>query len=130
MTANCLCGATSVTIAAKPDFIHDCNCGLCRKVGAAWGSFSNAQVSTTGETTAFMRRDKPNAGVEVKSCQTCGSTTHLDSLLPFRPCTPKLTWWASTCGCSIRKSWWVLKCAIRTERTGPVMAHSPTDAHP
>lgn len=76
MTGNCLCGAVSVTIDVRPDYINDCNCSLCRKVGGAWGYFPSASVTTGGETVAFVRRDKPAAGVEVHSCSTCGATTH------------------------------------------------------
>lgn len=76
MTANCLCGAVSVTIDAKPDFINDCNCSLCRKVGGAWGYFPSSAVTTTGSTVAFVRRDKHPPGVEIHACQTCATTTH------------------------------------------------------
>ena len=37
MTGTCLCGAVTVTVDDRPDYIHDCNCSLCRKAGAAWG---------------------------------------------------------------------------------------------
>jgi hypothetical protein len=73
MTGNCLCGAVSVTIEAKPEFIHDCNCGLCRKAGGAWGDFPSASVRTTGNTVPFVRRDETIPGVEIHSCAT---TTH------------------------------------------------------
>lgn len=76
MTANCLCGAVRVSIDAKPDFINDCNCSLCRKVGGAWGYFAAASVTTTGTTVPFMRRDKKNAAVEIHSCEICATTTH------------------------------------------------------
>ena len=76
MTGNCLCGAVSVTIDAKPEFINDCNCSLCRKVGGAWGYFASASVKTTGKTFSVSRRDKTLPGVEVHSCKTCATTTH------------------------------------------------------
>lgn len=84
MTATCLCGAVSVTVDTKPDFIHDCNCSLCRKTGAAWGYYSSAAVITSGATAAYMRGDKPNAGVEVHTCTTCGSTTHFELAPTFK----------------------------------------------
>ena len=76
MTGSCLCGAVSVTIDAKPEFINDCNCSLCRKVGAAWGYFPSSTVRTAGNTCSVTRRDKEVPGVEVHSCRTCGATTH------------------------------------------------------
>ncbi|WP_233350464.1 GFA family protein [Henriciella barbarensis] len=76
MTANCLCGAVHITIAAKPDFIFDCNCSLCRKTGAAWGYFKPESVSAKGETIGYARSDKALAAVDVHSCTACGATTH------------------------------------------------------
>lgn len=89
MTATCLCGAVHVTIEARPDFIHDCNCSLCRKVGAAWGYYSAAAFSASGDTAAFMRRDKPNAGVAVHACKTCGATTHFALSEAFKAANPE-----------------------------------------
>lgn len=76
MTANCLCGAVSVTIEAKPDFIHDCNCSLCRKTGGAWGYFPTGMVTSSGDTISYLRQDKANAAAEVHACKTCATTTH------------------------------------------------------
>ena len=88
MTGHCLCGAVSVTIETKPDFIHDCNCNLCRKSGGAWGYFPSAMVTATGDTTSFMRRDKENAAAEVHSCLRCGATTHFVLSAAFKKENP------------------------------------------
>lgn len=76
MTGHCLCGAVSVTIDVKPDYINDCNCSLCRKVGGAWGYFPSASVETAGKTCSVARRDKKTPGVEIHSCKVCATTTH------------------------------------------------------
>lgn len=76
MVGTCLCGATRVTIETKPEFIHDCNCNLCRKTGGAWAYFSTAQVQIAGETVSVMRNDKENPAAEVHSCAACYTTTH------------------------------------------------------
>ena len=60
----------------RPEFVHDCNCTLCRKSGARWGYYPPAQVAIVGETRGFVRTDKADAGAEVHSCPTCGATTH------------------------------------------------------
>ena len=75
MMGHCLCGAVSITIDAKPDFINDCNCTLCRKAGAAWGYFPSSSVTTAGNTVSFLRRDKTPA-IELHSCANCATTTH------------------------------------------------------
>lgn len=76
MTGQCACGAVSVTITQRPLFINDCNCSLCRKVGASWGYFSSADVSAEGNTSQFSRSDKGESAVAVHSCSICGTTTH------------------------------------------------------
>lgn len=76
MTFGCLCGAVSVTTDRKPDFVHACNCDLCRKSGARWGYFEPSEVSVAGQTSTYRRRDKPEPGVDVHFCPSCGSTTH------------------------------------------------------
>ncbi len=76
MTGSCLCGSVHVTIEAKPEFIHDCNCNLCRKSGGAWAYYPTGMVAVAGETVKFLRTDKANAAAEVHSCTKCGSTTH------------------------------------------------------
>lgn len=88
MTGNCLCGAISVTIEAKPEYINDCNCSLCRKVGGAWGYFPSSAVSTTGKTASFIRRDKKSPGVEIHSCANCATTTHWVLTAAFREQNP------------------------------------------
>lgn len=76
MTGHCLCGAVSITIETRPEFINDCNCSLCRKAGAAWGYFAASCIEATGKTVAYTRRDKPVPAVDVHSCEICAATTH------------------------------------------------------
>lgn len=76
MTANCACERVEITIDRKPDFINECDCGLCRKVGAAWGYFAVEAVSAAGETQTYSRSDKTEPSVKIHSCPTCGTTTH------------------------------------------------------
>lgn len=72
----CLCGRVVLAIGHRPDFIHACNCTLCRKSGARWGYFQPADVAVTGDTATFRRQDKAEPGVDVHFCGTCGATTH------------------------------------------------------
>jgi hypothetical protein len=90
MTGSCICGAVTVSVTKKPDFIHDCNCNLCRKSGAAWGYYSTSEVAAAGDTSIFMRKDKPGAVVHVHSCVVCGATTHFDLSEAFRADNPSV----------------------------------------
>ncbi len=73
---SCLCGQVRITLDARPDFIHECNCSLCSKSGARWGYFHPDQVRVEGSTTGFCRPDKAEPGAEVHFCGQCGATTH------------------------------------------------------
>ncbi len=84
MTGTCLCGAVRVSIDAKPDYIHDCNCSLCRKSGAAWGYFTGSSAQADGDTEAYVREDKAVPTVEIHSCRQCGTTTHFRPTSSFR----------------------------------------------
>lgn len=76
MTLECFCGGLQLTTAHKPDFVHACNCDLCRKAGARWGYFGPEQVKVSGQSASFRRRDKDQPAVDIHFCPQCGSTTH------------------------------------------------------
>ena len=72
----CLCGQVRLRVAERPDFIHACNCTLCRKTGAQWSYHHPSTVTVEGETLGYRRSDKASANAEIRFCGTCGSTTH------------------------------------------------------
>lgn len=76
MNLSCHCGAIRLTVGRQPDFLHACNCSLCRKAGAWWGYLHPDEVAAEGPTLSFSRTDKAEPGVAVHFCPTCGSTTH------------------------------------------------------
>jgi len=76
MTLSCLCGQIAIETGKRPDFIHECNCALCRKSGARWGYFHPSEASVAGITGGYSRDDKSDPAAEVHFCPTCGSTTH------------------------------------------------------
>jgi hypothetical protein len=60
----------------RPDFIHECNCTLCRKAGARWGYFEPPEVSVEGEAEGYCREGKDDPSAQIQFCGRCGSTTH------------------------------------------------------
>ena len=76
MTLECLCGQVSITFDNRPDFVHECNCTLCRKSGAQWSYVAPDAVKVEGETSGFRRTDKSAPAAETHSCRKCGATTH------------------------------------------------------
>jgi hypothetical protein len=72
----CLCGGVRIEIGARPTFLHDCNCTLCRKSGAWWAYLRPGQVEVAGETRGYSRADTADPSAELRFCATCGATTH------------------------------------------------------
>jgi len=73
---SCLCGEVRIGVAKRPDFINECNCGLCGKLGARWAYFHPSEVQIEGETKGYRRPDKADPAVEIRFCGNCGATTH------------------------------------------------------
>lgn len=76
MTGSCHCGDVRLTVEHQPDFLHNCNCSLCRSRGAVWGYYSGAEVAVGGRTALYSRADRDKPGALVHFCSRCGSTTH------------------------------------------------------
>ena len=76
MKLTCHCGQIRVEVGKRPDFINECNCSLCSASGAQWGYFHPSEVTVEGETKAYSRGDKDEAGAAMQFCPNCGSTTH------------------------------------------------------
>jgi hypothetical protein len=73
---SCHCGQIRVATAKPPDYIHECNCSLCRKAGARWGYFHPSEVSVEGAAQGYCREDKVDPAAQIRFCGKCGSTTH------------------------------------------------------
>ncbi len=72
----CLCGEVTLSVAKTPEFIHECNCALCEKTGARWAYPAPDDVAVEGDTSVFVRRDKPEPSAVIHFCPRCGCTTH------------------------------------------------------
>jgi hypothetical protein len=73
---SCHCGKIHIEIMKRPDFVHECNCTFCSKLGASWGYFHPSDVSVEGDAKGYSRQDKDDPAAEAWFCPTCGSTTH------------------------------------------------------
>jgi len=73
---SCHCGQVTLTIEQRPDYINECNCTLCNKMGARWGYFQPSLVGVHGTTKTYRRTDKEDPVAQVHFCTECGTTTH------------------------------------------------------
>ena len=83
--ASCHCGAVRLRIATAPAEATDCNCSICRRLGALWAYVSPTQVIIDGleATQRYVRCDTGEPPMlAFHRCATCGCTTHWRSLDP------------------------------------------------
>ncbi len=78
----CHCGAIHFATSQSPQWLTECNCSMCRRIGALWGHVDIASVTITaakGATISYVHGDKSLA---VHACRICGCTTHWENLQP------------------------------------------------
>ncbi len=76
LTLSCLCGAIRVETAKRPDFIHECNCTLCSKSGARWGSFHPVRSDRHRRDQRLQPGRQGRSSREHPLLPKCGATTH------------------------------------------------------
>lgn len=82
LAASCHCGALRIEIPAPPTEITNCNCSICRRLGALWAYYPAEQVRVHGHpehTHTYVQGDRT---LRVVRCRSCGCTTHWEPLEP------------------------------------------------
>jgi len=97
ITGSCHCGAIQFSVPRKPEWLTECNCSICRRIGAKWAHFNRDEVEISAPdngTIAYIQGDKTLAA---HTCRQCGCTTYWLGLDPdangrmavnFRMCNP------------------------------------------
>lgn len=79
---SCHCGRVRFELRETPQWLVECNCSLCSRIGAKWAHSEIQNIRLhyqEGSTVAYSRGDKTLA---VHSCNHCGCTTHWENLMP------------------------------------------------
>jgi hypothetical protein len=80
LVATCHCGAIKVTIPRRPRRLTNCNCSICRRLGALWAYYPASQVhieAAPGATDGYVWGDRTLRFVR---CKSCGCVTHWEPL--------------------------------------------------
>ena len=80
ISGSCHCGAVRIVVPSAPDRVTDCNCSLCRRLGALWAYYDVGTVRVEGHpemTSEYIWGDKTLRTVR---CATCGCITHWEPL--------------------------------------------------
>jgi len=80
----CHCGAVVITVPSPPTEVTECNCSMCRRVGARWAYYppSQVKVDKVGSTQPYVWGERMMA---FHRCRKCGCTTHWQSLSAAQP---------------------------------------------
>ncbi len=76
ITASCHCGAVTITVPSAPEKLTDCNCSICRRIGALWSYYPPQDVQVAhpeGGLDGYIQGDR---SLTTWRCHTCGCTTH------------------------------------------------------
>ena len=78
--ASCHCGSVRFEISTKPKSVTECNCSICRRLGAQWAYYhpDEVKVICSGDATViYMWNDRE---IEFHHCRMCGCATHYEGL--------------------------------------------------
>ena len=94
---SCHCGNVTFTTVEVPQWLTNCNCTICWRLGGLWAhvSIESVRVMAREPTVPYVRED---ANLAFHTCPVCGCTTHWENLksgadahmaLNFRMCSPE-----------------------------------------
>jgi len=78
--ASCHCGAVSIEFSEKPKSLTECNCSICRRLGALWAYYTRQQVNVICSPDAISTYIWGDKCIEFYHCNTCGCVTHYESV--------------------------------------------------
>lgn len=74
--ATCHCGAVSVSLAAPPAEVTECNCSLCRSYGVIWLYCDAGQILESPDPALTDTYAWNGRHVDFHRCRNCGCVTH------------------------------------------------------
>ncbi|MEP5569735.1 MAG: GFA family protein [Halioglobus sp.] len=76
ITGSCHCGAISFELDDQPEWLTQCNCSICRRLGTVWAHASVDKVKVQGDPDASLAYTWGDKELAFHTCKNCGSTTH------------------------------------------------------
>lgn len=82
LQGSCHCGAVRLTLPHIPTRATECNCSICRRLGAVWGIFDWTTVELSAEHDALSAYVWGEKTLRTMRCRNCGCATHWEPLPP------------------------------------------------
>jgi hypothetical protein len=82
LEGSCHCGAVRLRLPHRPGRATDCNCSICRRLGALWAFFDLGAVEIAGDPGETQDYVWGARTLRTVRCRHCGCATHW---LPLKP---------------------------------------------
>jgi hypothetical protein len=69
---SCHCGRVSFELEARLDYVMECNCSLCRRIGALWHGASESSLRITSGENELVLYQFNTKTAKHYSCKHCG----------------------------------------------------------
>lgn len=74
--ATCHCGAVTISLAARPAEVTECNCSLCRSYGVVWYYCDASELTISPDSSPTETYAWNGRNVDFHRCRSCGCITH------------------------------------------------------
>jgi hypothetical protein len=82
LEGSCHCGAVRLRLPHRPERATDCNCSICRRLGALWSFYEVGAVEIVGDPQETQDYVWGPRTLRTVRCRHCGCATHW---LPLEP---------------------------------------------
>ncbi len=78
ISISCHCENTTLSFECLPEYVRDCDCPMCNRLGALWGDFMvrDVVIKSTVPTVTYQW---DGGDYEMHHCPKCGCSTHYTS---------------------------------------------------
>jgi hypothetical protein len=80
--AACHCGAVRIVVPAKPEFLVDCNCSICKRNAALWAFYESDSIELSGHPENITAYVWGSRTIRTMFCKVCGCATHWEPIGP------------------------------------------------
>jgi hypothetical protein len=81
LSTSCHCGAVRIELALRPESVTECNCSICRRLGARW-AYCERKSARVEAGEAALERYCPGKTLAFVRCRTCGCVVMWDRIEP------------------------------------------------
>ena len=82
ITGNCHCGTVSFEFNEDVEWLTECNCSICRRLGTLWAHAEMNRVTLNKPADSTLAYVWGDGELAFHSCKTCGCTTHWEPVKP------------------------------------------------